>query len=193
MYDFLKLLEMNEELLELEEATENLDNSKSPEQFELSLQEAEELATAMNPDIVVVINDTTFTSESLIDLIADTIVIQDANLETQVAAGISIIEGSSLEDILETEADALSALINIMEEDDYVLIEGVAYNVTSLEEWLSEDLKQVVDMDGLDDIESDTTDVVVQLAAANECNDDCIDEIEEIRSCSDLPVWIRYL
>ena len=180
MYDFLKLLEMNEELLELEEATENLDNSKSPEQFELSIQEAEELAKAMSPEIVVVINDTTFTSERLIDLIEDTIVVQDANLETQVAAGISIIEGSSLEDILETEADALSALINIMEEDDYVLIEGVTYNVTSLEEWLTEDLKQVADMDGLDDIESDTTDVVVQLAAANECNDDCIDEIEEI-------------
>ena len=181
MYDFLELLKMNEELLELEEATENLDNSKSPEQFELSLQEAEELAAAMNPDIVVVINDTTFTSERLIDLIADTIVIQDANLETQVAAGISIIQGNSLEDTLETEADALSMLINIMEEDDYVLIEGVAYNITSLEEWLSNNLNEVVDMDGLDDIESDTADVVVQLAAANEGNDDCIDEIEEIQ------------
>lgn len=186
MKDFLEILELDEELKELEEATEYLDNSKSPEQFELSLDEAMEVAESMNSEIVIEINGTIFTSERLIEIIEETLVAQDANLETQIAAEVSIVEGNTLEDLLEEQADLLSSLVNIMEPGDNVLIEDVTYSIEELEYWLKDNLNQVIDMDSLDDLASDINDVDLQFSIENLSNDDNIDEIEEIKELLDL-------
>jgi hypothetical protein len=180
MKEYYELRRTEKEFLELDEVLDDMENSDDPWQFDEGIEEALELADEMEPYHSVEIEGKIYTKDRLYEDVQTAQVSQDANLETTLAETIGKIQGNNQEDTLEEQADVIEELIIQMELDDFVVINDEEYDIQMLETWMNDNILEVKDMDGVDDLDSDKKDAEFQLEVPNEVSDYYIDEIEEL-------------